>query len=411
MTSRSPGDVGGLLEHAEWVRVLATRLVRDDADDAVQELWLSTLRSPPDPTRPARPWLARVLVNAARKRFRDETTRAAQEASAPVAEQADPEALVGRVQVQQRLVQQVLELDEPFRQTVLLRFFEGLSSAEIAERLNVPAGTVRWRLKEALDRLRAALDAGHGGARESWRLAVAPLVLPSAGPWLTAGVALMDKKLRLAVVAACLLFLGMLGWSLPGSLSAGDDAPRRVEPAPTGGVATAATTRPGLVRSTPAVKVESPSSVTTAAPSAAQAPSLPTPPAPSEPAVERAAQDRGAAPPAGPTDAGTRFAIDREGIRSAMRSAIPEVKDCYESWLAMHPGLGGKLVVAFTIDTDDGVEGRVTRISVGDGGIGHVPLEGCILSSVSDLRFDPPLSGPINVNYPLLLSATDGGRP
>jgi RNA polymerase sigma-70 factor (ECF subfamily) len=186
--------------------------VRDDADDAVQELWLSALRSPPEPKRPARPWLARVLVNAARKRFRDETTRAAHEVSAPVAhEEPGPEALVGQVQVQQLLLQQVLELDEPLRETVLMRFFEGRSSVEIAERPNVPGGTVRWRLKEALDRLRVALGAGPGGERDSWRLAIAPLVLPAAGPWLTAGVALMEKKLRLAAVAACMLFLLVLG--------------------------------------------------------------------------------------------------------------------------------------------------------------------------------------------------------
>lgn len=93
-----------------------------------------------------------------------------------------------------------------------------------------------------------------------------------------------------------------------------------------------------------------------------------------------------------------------------MRSAIPEVKDCYESWLPMNPGLGGKLVVTFTIDTDDAVEGHITQLTVGDAGIGHVPLEGCVLSSLSDLRFDPPLNGPINVTYPIVLSTLDGGR-
>lgn len=93
-----------------------------------------------------------------------------------------------------------------------------------------------------------------------------------------------------------------------------------------------------------------------------------------------------------------------------MRSAIPEVKDCYESWLPMDPGLGGRLVVTFTIDTDDAVEGRITQLTVGDAGIGHVPLEGCVLSSLSDLRFDPPLNGPINVTYPIVLSNLDGGR-
>lgn len=394
-------DLSELLRHAEWVRVLATRLVRDDRDDAVQELWLSAIKNPPESSRPAKPWLAKVLQNAARKRFRDETTRARNEAPSSIDHEEGPEALVGRVQLQQRLVQRVLELEEPFRQMVLLRFFEGLSSAEIAERLQVPAGTVRWRLKEALDRLRVSLDAE---GREAWRLSLVPLVLPSAGPWLTAGVALMDKKIRFAVIAACLLLAGMLGWSWPSSTPSFDaTSPAspgattdRVEPKPNAvGVAVApvVATPPGAVAplTTPVLPV-------------VDQPSTESPRASAEPSRTSAMTTNSA------SDAGTRFAIDREGIRAAMRSAIPAVKDCYESWLPMNPGLGGRLVVTFTIDTDDAVEGRLTQIAVGDAGIGHVPLEGCILSSLSDLRFDPPLNGPINVTYPLVLSSLDGGR-
>jgi RNA polymerase sigma factor (sigma-70 family) len=407
MTVSGAGDVGRLLEHAEWVRVLATRLVRDDADDAVQELWLSALRSPPDPSRPARPWLARVLVNAARKRFRDESTRASHEASAPAPhEEGGPEALIGQVEVQQRLVQQVIELDEPLRQTVLLRFFEGLTSAEIADQMKVPAGTVRWRLKQALDRLRVALDADQGG--ESWRLAIAPLVLPSAGPWLITGAALMDKKFRLAVVAVCLLLVGVLGWSLPRALGRDDaNAPLLVEVAQPGGTTSAPAPRPAAVApSTPTAAV-----VSSAAPPAVPSASPPAPPRPAEPDVGRAAAAPRGVAGAAPNDAGARFGIDPDGIRSAVRSMLPEVQHCYEAWLAVHPGLGGRLVTSFTIDTDDGVEGRVTRISLADAGIGHVPLEGCILSSVSDLRFEPPLDGPLNVTYPMVLTETDGGTP
>ena len=49
-------------------------------------------------------------------------------------------------------------LEEPFHQTLLLRYFDDLSAAEIARRLHVPAGTVRWRLSTARDLLRADLD-------------------------------------------------------------------------------------------------------------------------------------------------------------------------------------------------------------------------------------------------------------
>jgi len=68
-SSTSPDDA--------WLRRLAARLVDDPAaaDDLVQETWLATLRSPPDPDRAARPWLATVLRNASRQRGRGEGRR------------------------------------------------------------------------------------------------------------------------------------------------------------------------------------------------------------------------------------------------------------------------------------------------------------------------------------------------
>jgi hypothetical protein len=58
---------------------------------------------------------------------------------------------------------------------VTLRYLEGLSAAQIARRERIPAGTVRWRLKEGLDRLRARLDRTSGGTEEL-ALALVPLV-------------------------------------------------------------------------------------------------------------------------------------------------------------------------------------------------------------------------------------------
>lgn len=398
-----------LLEHTEWVRGLATRLAREDADDAVQDVWLSALRSPPDADRPPRPWLARVLQNAARKRFRDESTRREYETAAREADaEPSPEALVGRVQLQHLLVELVLGLDEPFRQTLLLRFFEGKSSAEIAEASGVPAGTVRWRLKEGLERVRTALDARHHGNRKAWLLTCAPLLLPPAGPWLTAGVALMEKKVRVAIVVVIVMLVGLLaGWSF--SVSPGADASATTPPvervaAPSSSLPVA-TAVPSVVRVEPAIAAPSVTPVppTLAAPVVAPSPVDPV----SQPA---ATATNSAATPSGAIDGGVRYPLDKDGIRAAVKSAIPDVTDCYESWLAMNPALGGRLIVKLTIDTDDGVEGRVTRLSLADGGMGNVAFEGCALSSLSDLRFEPPLDGPMNVTYPLLFSAGDAGH-
>ena len=52
----------------------------------------------------------------------------------------------------------LLPLHEPLRSTLLLRFFEGMSAADIARVQGIPAATVRSRLKDALDRIRAGLE-------------------------------------------------------------------------------------------------------------------------------------------------------------------------------------------------------------------------------------------------------------
>jgi RNA polymerase sigma factor (sigma-70 family) len=153
-----PFGIEELLAHADGLRRLAVHLVRgrDPAlgEDAVQETWAAALRAPPGRDRPTEPWLAEVLRNFVRRALRGERSRRAREArvvadaaGAGGAGAASPELLLERTQAQRLLVELVVALEEPFRSTVLLRHFEGLSAADIARSQGVPAGTVRWRLK------------------------------------------------------------------------------------------------------------------------------------------------------------------------------------------------------------------------------------------------------------------------
>ncbi|MFT5198058.1 MAG: RNA polymerase sigma-70 factor (ECF subfamily), partial [Planctomycetota bacterium] len=151
-TSTHP-ELERLLTHQDWLRSLARRLVGDaaTAEDLVQETWIAALKSPPDPTRPAKPWLAGVVRRLASMRARGEGRRARRQT-----EVARPDIvpstsdLVEEVDTQRRLVAEVLELSEPYRTTVMLRYFQNMSSAEIARHQGVPGGTVRWRLKRGL---------------------------------------------------------------------------------------------------------------------------------------------------------------------------------------------------------------------------------------------------------------------
>ncbi len=166
-----------LLAHAVWIRNLARRLVGEGhADDLVQDTWEAALRAQPDRLSSLKPWLGRVLRNFARQAGRRRQARGrAQELSEPLSADASPEVLLARGETQAHLVQAVLGLREPFRSTVILRFYEGQSPQQIAQRLGVPAATVRGRLKRAIDELRLRLDETHGGDRQMWIMACMPL--------------------------------------------------------------------------------------------------------------------------------------------------------------------------------------------------------------------------------------------
>ena len=187
-------DVRDLLAHADWLRRLAGHLVghAGDCEDLVQQTWLAALRRPPAADRPARPWLAEVLRNFARKAHRDRRAREGREqtiagdAGLGAAAGAPPaESLLEAAQLQRRLADLVLALDEPYRTTILQRFYQGIEPAEIARASGVPAGTVRWRVNEGIRRLRGSLDSGPEAGE--WRRALLPFLgaAPAASPALT----------------------------------------------------------------------------------------------------------------------------------------------------------------------------------------------------------------------------------
>src|SRR5262245_56112794 len=136
-----------LLANAAWMRRLALGLVRDDsaADDLVQETWLRAVEKGPEGGNPSRGRLRAVLRNFAVQKMRSDRRRQARElrSARPEAADSTPDGLLERVELERWVVGLVLRLDEPYRSTVLLRFFEGLEPAEIARRQGVAEPTVR----------------------------------------------------------------------------------------------------------------------------------------------------------------------------------------------------------------------------------------------------------------------------
>ncbi|HEY2744729.1 MAG TPA: sigma-70 family RNA polymerase sigma factor [Polyangia bacterium] len=164
-----------LLREAGWVRRVAARLARDgsSADDVAQDVWVQALRQRPDPSTTLRGWLAEVMRRLVHTRSRADARRRARELADEPRDADTADRLLEKAEILRRIAQMVGELEEPYRSTVLMRYFEGASAAEIARRQGVPAGTVRWRLKEALDQLRARLSREID--RERARRALAPI--------------------------------------------------------------------------------------------------------------------------------------------------------------------------------------------------------------------------------------------
>ncbi|MBI5363379.1 MAG: sigma-70 family RNA polymerase sigma factor [Planctomycetes bacterium] len=200
-----------LLAHAGWARRLALRLVADPqaADDLVQDAWIVAATRGWEGDEP-RTWLARALRRLAIRRHRSEGARRVREATTARPEAQEPvDEVLARAQLEHALAAAVLALEEPYRRTVLLRYFDGLSAEEIARREDAPASTVRNRLARALEGLRAHLDREQGG-REEWMSALVGAFLPEPAAASASTASIGAVKLALAGA----LLVTVVAWSL-----------------------------------------------------------------------------------------------------------------------------------------------------------------------------------------------------
>ena len=216
-----PITLDHLLEHQTWALRIARQLVREEheAEELVQKTWIAALRRPPSTARGARAWIRQVILNLARERHRRAGTRLRHEQASHDASITVPDAseAVSREEIRELLADRLLALQEPYRTTLTLRYYEDLTSGEIATRLGVPAGTVRWRLKVGLDQLREELDRRCHGDRQRWVSALTIL-----GPLGPLPIALdRDALARTASSSTPTWLVTLGGLGLTASLAAG----------------------------------------------------------------------------------------------------------------------------------------------------------------------------------------------
>ncbi|MEZ6037751.1 MAG: sigma-70 family RNA polymerase sigma factor [Planctomycetota bacterium] len=211
-----------MLQQGRALRALARSILRsaDDADDVVQDAFATALSSGHEPQRPG--WWVRVVQNLARRRLRDRARRDRrhqQHAQLGGEPSAAPDDVVAQVETHRLVADTVLQLGEPYRSALVLRFWHDLPPRAIAQRLGLPVATVKTHLQRGLVELRRRLDAKR--SRRDWSFALVPIAWPqlavgAAGgtsivAWLHALWMLMNAKLIAGAVAAVVV-LGMVVW-------------------------------------------------------------------------------------------------------------------------------------------------------------------------------------------------------
>ena len=137
---------------------------REEAEDVLQEVFLQVWRraSDFDPQR-GRPftWLVTLARSRAIDRLRQLGSR--ERVASSVIEFAgegivDAAENTFRSEQRQLVAAALTELSEEQRRALILAYFEGLTQAEIAERLRSPLGTVKTRMRSGMIKLRELLS-------------------------------------------------------------------------------------------------------------------------------------------------------------------------------------------------------------------------------------------------------------
>ena len=199
------------LERSDWLRGLAEELVGDPAlagDLAADALRVLHAR---ESVRNPRAFLRGVVRNLARRHRRSEQSRARREHSTARAEALPSTVeLASQLEIQRILMAEVSALAPGARGVILLRFYHGLSCAEIARRQGLEPEAVRKRLERGLAALRARLD-GKFDDRTTWAGLVGSLldfdgarVAPAGSVSVFAGTLIMTTT-KITAAAAILV--------------------------------------------------------------------------------------------------------------------------------------------------------------------------------------------------------------
>jgi RNA polymerase sigma-70 factor, ECF subfamily len=166
LRARNGEDVAfGLLveryQRAAYAVALSVTGRHEDAEDAAQEAFLVALVRLDECRSPERfaGWLMTIVRNRSKNLIRRESLRETDQVPPGARSRAPtPDRVAETAELRRFLEGALSELPEVQRQIVLLHDLEGWKHREIAERLELPSGTVRSHLHFARKALREALQ-------------------------------------------------------------------------------------------------------------------------------------------------------------------------------------------------------------------------------------------------------------
>lgn len=159
-----------VLKYQHKLVKLISRYIRDPAEvmDVAQESFLKAYRALPNFRGDSAfyTWLYRIAINTAKNHLVaqsrrppdgdiDSTEAEQYEGESELKDNATPEHLLLRDEIERTVVEAIEQLPEDLRTAITLREFEGLSYDDIALAMDCPIGTVRsriFRAREAINR-------------------------------------------------------------------------------------------------------------------------------------------------------------------------------------------------------------------------------------------------------------------
>ncbi|MEM9380031.1 MAG: RNA polymerase sigma factor [Planctomycetota bacterium] len=193
--------------HARSLRRLAVALAvgRDPsrADDLQQDLWIAWAEADRAAIRNPALWLKGALRRLALRRTREDEHRRARETSVARARSEGDHPETGDsaawLAVSESIHASLRSLEPSLREPIYLRYFESLTTPQIAERLGLPRTTVEGRLKRGLAAMRRRLE----GSRRRGYAALALARRPAGSAASLVGI----MKLKTLTMTAALLVL------------------------------------------------------------------------------------------------------------------------------------------------------------------------------------------------------------